>query len=113
MNPETIELLRSVRDVSRKEKAPFWKALLKHLEKPARIRAEVNIGKLNMFSGKETLVVPGKVLSMGDITGVFEVAALAYSDGARAKLEASKIKFMSLEELLKKNPKAKGVRIII
>ena len=113
MNAETIGLLRSIRDVNRKEKVPFWKALIGHLEKSARRRAEVNIGKLNMFSGKETLVVPGKVLSMGNITKVFEVAALAYSDGAKAKMDASKIKYMSLDELLKKNPKAKAVKIII
>ena len=50
---------------------------------------------------------------MGDVPKSLKVAALAYSDGARKKLEDSKVEFMSIEDLLKKNPKAKGVKLIV
>ncbi|MCK5299769.1 MAG: 50S ribosomal protein L18e [Candidatus Aenigmarchaeota archaeon] len=112
-NPVTQDLIDNIEKLYKKDKAPFWKALLKHLGRSTRIRAEVNVGKLAKYAGKEILVVPGKVLAMGEVTKPFKVAALAYSDTAKAKLDASKVEAMSLDDFIRKSPKASGVKIIV
>jgi large subunit ribosomal protein L18e len=113
-NPIIQDLINEIKKVYVKDKVPFYKALLKQLSKPSRARAQVNIGKLDLLADKDLiLVVPGKVLSVGEITKSFKVAALSFSQNALEKLNASKIEIMYLEDLIKKAPKAKGVKLVI
>ena len=59
----------------------------------------------------ETALIPGKVLSLGEINKKISVAALNFSGQAREKI--NKIgKAISIQELVKQNPKGKKVRII-
>jgi large subunit ribosomal protein L18e len=68
-----------------------------------RERTQVNVSHLNrmseVYKGK-VLVVPGKVLSTGNVTSAFDVAAFAFSESAKQKIVAAKGKAMTLEELV-------------
>ncbi|HUK93375.1 MAG TPA: 50S ribosomal protein L18e, partial [Methanomicrobiales archaeon] len=63
-------------------------------------------------SGGETFIVPGKVLGTGALTEPVVVAALNFSSSATDKIEKAKGTCLTIEELLKKNPKGNGVRIL-
>ncbi len=58
------------------------------------------------------MVVPGKLLASGSIDHAVTVAAFDISDKAKAKLEAVKAKYITIPELLEKNPKGSNVKII-
>jgi large subunit ribosomal protein L18e len=56
--------------------------------------------------------VPGKVLGSGTISHNVTVAAFAFSQNAKKQIESAKGKTMTINELLRKNPKGKDIRII-
>ena len=94
-----------------KTKVKFGKRVHKELKKPSKNRRTVNLFKINQHAKDGDIVfVPGKVLSMGEIEKKITIVAFDYSEAALKKLK--KVKLMDIEELMKKNPKAKGVRII-
>jgi large subunit ribosomal protein L18e len=108
-NPLLAELVGRLR----KTKKPIWKDVAEKLEAPTRSRAEVNLWRLdkNTKDG-ETVVVPGKVLSEGELGHKLTIAAWAFSQGAATKLEG-KAKCMTIDELVAKNPDGKNVRIMV
>jgi large subunit ribosomal protein L18e len=95
-----------------KTQVPIWRRVAEDLEKPSRIRREVNLYKLNKTVKEgEVAVVPGKVLSLGEITKPITVAAYRFSAEAKEKIN-KKGKAISIAELLKQNPKGNKVRIM-
>ena len=86
---------------------------MKDLKKSSRQRRVVNIYKINRYAKEgETIVVPGKVLSVGDMEKKVDVAAINFSNGAKEKIVNANGKAMSLRELLQSNPEGKKVRIL-
>src|SRR3989338_7682619 len=111
-NPILKKLIQELRMLSYKEKAPLWKRIANDLEKSARQRRNVNIYKIDRHIGeKETALIPGKVLSEGELTKKVTVAAYQFSAQAKAKINKAG-KAITLQELMKTNPKGKNVRII-
>lgn len=91
----------------------FWKRIAEDLRRPTRERRIVNVYKIEKFAQDgETIIVPGKVLSLGDITKKVNVAALTFSEEAKRKIEDAKGKTFTIQELFKSNPKGKQVRIL-
>ncbi len=93
--------------------SPFWKRVAKDLRKPARQRRTVNVYKIdkNAKDG-ETILVPGKVLSMGTLSKKVDVVAMSVSAEAKRKIEEAKGSVSTIKELLSKNPEGKKVRIL-
>lgn len=93
--------------------SPFWKRIVKDLEKPSRQRRVVNLYKINQYAQDgEMVVVPGKVLSVGELTKKVDVAAMNFSADAKKKIQEAKGKTWSIKDLLLHNPQAKKVRIL-
>ena len=56
-------LIVELKTLSIKNKVPLWKRIALELEKPARMRRQVNIARINQhIKDGETAIVPGKVL---------------------------------------------------
>ena len=113
--PSTLELKNLIVDLNKlssKYKVNLWKRIAEDLNKPTRIRREVNLYKINKYAkNNEIALVPGKVLSMGNLDKKITVAAYKFSDEAREKI--NKIgKAISIKELMKENPEGKKVRIL-
>lgn len=90
-----------------------WRKISEILAGPRKNRSEINLDKIeNDSSEGEVIVVPGKVLSQGELNKKVKVVALGFSDGAKEKLKNSKIEFSTIEEEIKNNPEAKGIRIL-
>jgi large subunit ribosomal protein L18e len=91
----------------------FWRRVLSDIKKPSRRRREVNVYKINKYAKDgETVLIPGKVLSLGDISRSVDVAALNFSNGARKKIIDAKGKVLTIKELFEQNPEGKKVRIL-
>ena len=112
-NPELVQVIRLLKRVSRENQAPIWHDLADCLSKTRSQRVAVNLSKINRNSKRaDTIVVPGKVLGSGSINHAVTVASFGVSEKAKAKLAAAKGKFVSIPELLEKNPKGSDVKII-
>lgn len=95
-----------------KTKINIWKTISKKLSGPRRNRVKANLYRINKKTSKdEVIVIPGKVLGMGELDHTLTVACLEYSKSAKKKIESSGSKLITIEELLEKNPKGSGVKV--
>ncbi len=73
----------------------------------------MNLSQIDRNTQKnDTIIVPGKVLGTGNLTHSLTIAAFDASDSAKEKLKAAKAKYLSIPELVAKNPKGTKVKII-
>ncbi len=106
------ELVRLLKKTAIEHNAPVWKKIARELEKPTRLRREVNIFKIDKYAREgEIIVVPGKVLGVGELSKKVTVAAFRFSENAKKKI-LSNGEIISISDLIKKNPKGKNIRII-
>ncbi len=106
-------LIQELKKESTTQKAKIWKRIAQDLEKPTRKRRIVNISRINRNTkANETIIVPGKVLGSGTLAHSVTIAAYAFSESAKKLIEQAKGKCITINELLKTNPKGKDVRII-
>ena len=111
-NEALMELLSLLKKTAIENDAPVWKRIATDLEAPTKQRRIVNLYKLDKYcKDGETIVVPGKVLGMGEVTKKLQVAAYTFSEDAHKKINASG-KAMTIRELIAKNPKGDKVRIM-
>ncbi|MCL4372243.1 50S ribosomal protein L18e [Candidatus Marsarchaeota archaeon] len=90
--------------------APIAGRLYQLLAVPRRKRVNVNLYKINRYSKEgDHVVVPGKVLSMGSMDHKVSIAALEFSEGAKAKLDSAGCSIKPIKEMLDK----KNAHIIV
>jgi len=112
-NPQMIQLIKFLKKQSREKDAAVWLDVAEKLSKPSRQRIAVNLSRINRYAEKNgTIVVPGKVLASGNLDHAVTVAAFDASDKAKQKIAAAKAKYLSITELVEKNPQGSNVRII-
>ncbi|MBW2978528.1 50S ribosomal protein L18e [Candidatus Woesearchaeota archaeon] len=112
-NEQMNTLIYELKKESTSQKVKIWKRIAEDLEKPTRKRRIVNLSRINRSTkANETIVVPGKVLGSGTLKHGLTVAAFSFSQSAKKIIEQAKGKYITINELLKNNPKGKDVRII-
>jgi len=95
-----------------KTQIKIWRTISKKLSGPRKNRVKANLYHISKKTRKnDTIVIPGKVLGIGDLDHTLTIACLEYSKSAKKKIEASGSKLMSIGELLEQNPKGTGVKI--
>ena len=101
------------RKAAKGNKAPIWKDLEHRVSGPRSNKSEVNLGKLaQVTKASEIIMVPGKVLGTGNLGHKLTVCAFSVSETAVKKIANVGGKVVTLEDLIKKYPDGKGVRII-
>ena len=111
-NPLLKGLIQELRKKAHEHGANIWKRLAEDLEKPTRQRRIVNLYKINKHTkDNETVVVPGKVLAVGELDHNVTVAAFTFSGAALDKIN-KKGKAISINELIQEDPKGKRIRIM-
>tara|TARA_Y100000310_G_scaffold284177_1_gene306803 strand:- start:13070 stop:13438 length:369 start_codon:yes stop_codon:yes gene_type:complete len=94
-------------------KNPEWISISKILSGSTRAQSKINLGDIeSQTKVGDTVLVPGKVLSLGEITKKIRIAALGISAQAKEKLSKTKSEFISIKSEIQKNPKAQGVTLI-
>ncbi|MBW9141329.1 MAG: 50S ribosomal protein L18e [Candidatus Aramenus sp.] len=109
----TNVMLRKLIDELKSQKKNIWRAVAEELDVPSRKRAYVNLYKINKYTKSgDVVIVPGKVLGVGSLDHPVTVAALDFSKQARAKIEKSGGKVMSLYKALQEVKEFKNVRLM-
>ena len=112
-NPLLLSLIHELKKQSNENDVSIWKDIALRLEKPSRNWAEVNLDRINKYTNeKETALIPGKVLSSGNLNKKISIAAWSFSEKSLEKIKKAGGKHMTIEELVKNNPKGKDVRIL-
>jgi len=112
-NPVLISLINELKKNAIKNEAPIWKDIALRLEKPSKNWPEVNLDRISKYiNTKETALIPGKVLSDGNLDKKVTIAAWKFTDKAIYKIKKSGGKVVKIEELMKTNPKGKDIRIM-
>jgi len=112
-NIQLLKLIQELKTQASKAKVGIWKRVASDLEKPTRSRRIVNLYKLNKYTKpEETVIVPGKVLSVGDIDHKINIAAYSFSNQAKEKILKAKGSVLTIYELMKSNPEGKNIRIM-
>ncbi|MHA1642998.1 MAG: 50S ribosomal protein L18e [Promethearchaeota archaeon] len=95
-----------------KTKRRIWKKISKKLSGPRKNRVEANLYRINKKTKEnDVIVVPGKVLGIGELDHKLTIACLSCSKSAKKKIEESGSKLMTIQELLEQNPKGRNVKI--
>lgn len=90
-----------------------WLEVASLLAMPRRLKIVKNLEQIDKESKEgDTIVVPGKVLSKGEISKKIRIAALSFSQEAERKLKAKKCEVIKLEEEIEKNAKMQAVKIL-
>ena len=97
----------------KKQNAKLWQRLAVELARATRKRREVNLSKLerNAVNGDYVLVL-GKVLGAGILKKKLNVAAWNFSAGAAAAIKKAGGSTLTISELIKKNPKGTGIKVL-
>ena len=95
-----------------KTKRRIWRKVSKKLSGARKQRIEANLYRINKKTkDDDTIVVPGKILGVGNLDHKLTIACLNSSKSAKSKVEASGSKLISIEELLELNPQGENVKI--
>jgi large subunit ribosomal protein L18e len=113
VNPQLVSAIRFLDKAAKENDAEIWRKVSEILQRVRRKRVAVNLSRINRYTQKdETVVVAGKVLGAGAVNHPVTVAAFAFSETALAKIKKARGKCLSLQELVKKNPKGSNVKMI-
>lgn len=106
-NPELVETINEA------AKNTGWMPLAKALSSSTSKHSKINLAKIDEESkAGDTIVIPGKVLSKGELTKKLKICSLSISERAKEKLKTTKSEFSTILEEIKSNSKAEGIKII-
>ncbi len=106
-------LIAELKKKSSEEDVKIWKRIAFDLERPTRSRRSVNLSSIDRAVDEgDSVIVPGKVLGGGFLSKKINISAFDYSSCALEEIKNAGSKVVPIEELLKKNPKGAGLRII-
>ncbi len=90
-----------------------WMPIASALSGSRRNSFSINLSEIDKFvSEGDTVVVPGKVLSQGEVKKKIRIAAYKFSEKAREKLLKEKSQVVTIIEEIKHNPEAKGIKVM-
>lgn len=95
----------------RKTKSNAWKYVSELLGKAKRKAVVVNLWKIEKYAQEgKIIVVPGKVLGVGELTKKNDIAAFIFSESAKTKLGK---KAITIKEALAKDKTGKNIQVLI
>lgn len=111
-NQRLKELISSLKKQSIEQKSNIWKRIALELERPTRQHRVVNLSKIeNNVKDNDIVIVPGKLLSGGELNKKVTIIAYSYSRNVLDKTNG-KASILSIEEAMKKFPNGKNIKII-
>ena len=90
-----------------------WLQVASILSGPRRNRVTLNLNEIDKSTKEgDSVVVPGKVLSQGEISKKIAIIAFSFSAKAKEKLLKTKSHAIHIYDEIKKNPGATGLRVL-
>lgn len=106
-NPALVETLNLANE------SAGWSKLAKILSSSTRKYSSLNLSQIDAETKEgDTVVIPGKVLSSGNITKKVRICSLSISQSAKDKLKSTKSEYASIAEEIKSNKKGEGIKIL-
>jgi len=106
-NPNLVETINLAK------KTDKWKIIAHLLSGPRRKMANLNLSEIDKLTGQEkAIIIPGKILSQGDLNKKIKVVALDFSEKAKEKLLSSGCVISNIIEEIKSNPQMKEIKLI-
>jgi len=106
-NRELVETIVA----AKKNKA--WLEIAGILSGSRRNRMDVNLKEINeKIKEGEKVIIPGKVLSQGELNKKIEIVALNFSEKAKEKINKAGSKAIIMLEEIKKNPEMKNLEVL-
>jgi large subunit ribosomal protein L18e len=106
-NPELVETIIAAK------KAKAWGEIVGLISTPRKRHISINLSEIDKKAKQgDIIVIPGKVLSQGEISKKIKIVALNFSEKAREKLLKSDSEAISMLKEIKSNPEAKGIKIL-
>ena|SRR3972149_7178277 len=94
-------------------KNPAWMKFAKLLSQSTKKHSSVNLKEIDkQTSLGDTVLVPGRVLSVGEITKKIRICSFGISKEALERLTKTRSEWISILDEIKKNPKAEGFKVI-
>lgn len=105
-NSELVETIISAK------KTKAWSEIAGLISTSRKNQPSINISEINKeVKEGDIIIIPGKVLSQGEINKKVKIAALGFSGKAREKLIKAGSEVISILKEIKLNPNAKGIKI--
>lgn len=93
--------------------APLWRRIADDLVRPTRMRRVVNLHRISRNTAPDDVViVPGKVLSDGELDHKLTVAAFTFSKSAKEKIKSIGGTVATIDELMRSNAQGTKIKII-
>lgn len=90
-----------------------WQGVAAILAGSRKNHTDLNLDEIEKkIKEKDIAIVPGKVLSQGEISKKLKVVALGFSEKAKEKLLNAKCEVSTIMEEIKKNPDGKGIVVL-
>jgi len=106
-NPELVKTIVAAK------KKKNWKEVASMISCPRSKRKDFNLEEINeKVKAGEKIIVPGKILSQGDLDKKIKIIALGFSEKAKEKILKSKSEISNILEEIKSNPEMKGLRML-
>ena len=106
-NPDLVKTIRNAK------KNGKWLEVSSLLSSSRKKRVEVNLDKIDKESKEgDIVVIPGKVLSQGELNKKIKIVAFSFSKSAMEKILKSKCEANYINDEIKKNPEARGIKIL-
>ena len=113
-NAHMQQAIERLRKLARENQTAIWSDVAEKLASARRSRTEVNVSDIERNADdNEVVIVPGVVLAAGEIKKSVTVAAWKFSGAAEEKIKNAGGKCMTIDELVKQNPKGSGVKIFV
>ena len=110
-NNKLKELISELKKQAITQDSGLWKRVALELERPSRQHRVVNFTKIEKYANdNDVVIVPGKLLSGGELKK--KVTIIAYNYSRKALDKASKATIISIEDAMKKYPKGNEIKII-
>ncbi|MEM3112855.1 MAG: 50S ribosomal protein L18e [Candidatus Pacearchaeota archaeon] len=107
-NPNLVET------IIKSKKSKNWQKISHLISMPKRKMIVANLDEIDKQSiDGDFLVVPGKVLGVGELNKRVKISAYSFSSSAKEKLNNAKIEVLTIQEAIQKNPEAKNIKIIV
>lgn len=107
---ENPELVRTI-IIAKKNKA--WKKISNLLLRVRRKQITMNLEEIDSKAKEgDTIVVPGKVLGTGNLSKKLKIVSFSISSSAREKMKKTKSEYAGIEDEIRKNKKAEGVKVL-
>jgi|TARA_B110000014_G_scaffold25567_1_gene16272 large subunit ribosomal protein L18e len=113
VNQIVIQMIKELKNASKKNDAPIWLKLAKSALKSNSNQKTINLKKIDENSDDgNAVIIAGKVLGTGVISHKITLSSFSISNSAAKKIKESGGEVLKFSDMIERFPTGKGVKII-